>query len=306
MSYPLRRGWSGSPIIKHSDLLSRSPQEANVFFQAWLYFGCLKEVFRVVGLQVYIKDFIRVEEDNEKYVTTCSLPVLIEKWRDRENSPEDISVKGEGHGMRNALWATMVESKAGRRILISSILNTVQHNINRFCDDKIPPQSRLRGPILPQISLSIIALGWTLQRAAFAIYEPSERPRQRWGSLNPILKMRSLEAGWCYSDIKKLTEYSNVAALYYLGSSPSPQMHYDHIGCTETACYASRGDMYRQRSNHVLPSCDCNYVSVPSDILNIIDRGNTPFLSWSESEQVLITHEHESQSKMKYIAISHV
>src|SRR5271170_6879802 len=80
-SYPQRKGWSRDHLLGVPDYGPRSSHEVDSFFQTWLYFGMLIEVFRIVGINLRTEQFIRVNVSGEKYVTTRLLPEVIEKWK---------------------------------------------------------------------------------------------------------------------------------------------------------------------------------------------------------------------------------
>lgn len=57
-NYPTRMGWSENHLHGDDGFCHRSKEDVEIFFQTWLYFGFVVEVFKAVGISVTTEDFL--------------------------------------------------------------------------------------------------------------------------------------------------------------------------------------------------------------------------------------------------------
>jgi hypothetical protein len=69
-SYPARQGLSHD--LHKLDFSSRRPEEYQAFFQTWLYFGCLVEVFKIIDLDVDTKIFRKPTSELKSHPLHCT------------------------------------------------------------------------------------------------------------------------------------------------------------------------------------------------------------------------------------------
>src|ERR1700761_1403249 len=93
-SYPYRKGWTKAELNGANSFGNRSPLQVEAFFQTWLYFGFLKTVLRVAGIEVTTKDFVEELDNGEKVISTKVFPKVAQAWMDREgitiSNSEDV------------------------------------------------------------------------------------------------------------------------------------------------------------------------------------------------------------------------
>jgi hypothetical protein len=280
-------------------------EKIDIFVQTWLYFGCLIEVFHIVGISVKQEDFIR----SDNTITTNKLPALIREWKSRElSSQEGRALLASSHQTRDHQWETLAKRKPGRYTLITSILETVRFYTKKYCysgDIEVCGPSVPSWSIPAEICLSIMVLGWTLKRAAHHIYRPGEiLPRQNWGS-SSILTSRVEQAGWCLGEVAKLMGDVEIDCFFFFGSLRSPREDQDHSTCTELGC-AGKGIKGPYTTQHVRPGCPCASARVPIDrVVEIIREGDTPLISWTSRSGITVD-KYGTSYQRKYVSISHV
>ncbi|KAF8242630.1 hypothetical protein K440DRAFT_664649 [Wilcoxina mikolae CBS 423.85] len=319
LSYPSRRGWKLQPdgsldyLFPISNRL-RNPQETGsegpTFAETAAALGLdatnYDEIFGIVGIHLRESDFIR----GERYITTAKLPRLIEEWKAREeSSSEGISLLGEGHAERHAEWGGSMKTKAGRYLMITEVLEKVQSVVKKHCYGEIGPY----GPnppgwgVEPKISLSIMALGCSLKNAASSIYDPNmPRTRQLWGTSN-ILTDRFDNGGWCCGELNALMNTVEIDGIYYFGSLQSPRAlsKENHTDCSLQAC-VSTIDTTSYETQHAKKclDCKCPMFGDPVAVAAIVEEKAIPLVLWTGSELKVVKY--DSESKQKYLAISHV
>ncbi|GAM40005.1 hypothetical protein TCE0_034r12015 [Talaromyces pinophilus] len=281
------------------------------FVQTWLFFGLLIEVFGIVGIEICESDFIC---DSDK-ITTAKLPALIEEWRSKEARGDDESEEvssplAKFYAQRAPTWQADRRTSIGRYGLIRAVLVQVQSYVNKHCHSG---ELGSYGPNVPcwavqdEISLSIMVLGWTLQSAAYSIYEPGRvRSVEPWGSNNILTNNLLNDSRRCMGEAAKLMADLEIDGLYYVGGLSCPRREQDHESCTEMGCSGQgiKGKPYQ--TQHVRPDCTCSFagVSIP-DLIAVISKGEIPLVSWTPDAGLNLVA-YNPQFKQKYVAISHI
>jgi len=170
-------------------------------------------------ISLKLKDFIREGSDGRKYITTKALPEAIQKF----------AASARRHAAH-----------------IKSILEKVSFYAMRHCGDKFKDADGnfSATPISPEISMSIIALGTTLDAVArnffgtphFGNYLSLEWPPSL------LLRERLQRAGWCPRDISQFEADGSTDCVYYFSSMTSPRKGQDHSRCTAGVCYGGNVD----------------------------------------------------------------
>lgn len=93
--YPQRKGWNKTLFYETGHCGGRSHEEVEEFFQTWLYFGTLCEVFLVSGIRGDLGRFIRNGENGERFVTTEYLRTYIKGWKEEEQEPRRVGTEAE-------------------------------------------------------------------------------------------------------------------------------------------------------------------------------------------------------------------
>ena len=329
--HPKRAGWAddetliqpkegenylGGTVVGEEDK-SRTDEEIERFFQTWLFFGLLIEVFSLSGIHVTTKDFLvpRSQDDQTAHVvTTSKLPSLIIQWREKHE------VSGDSHVFD----------------AISKILDRVGVVLDHHCaSGKNHRSIHQYGPVLwpvgEEITTSIIAVAATLRKAARLIYNQKGKA-EKWPVTNSRILHLRIQRKWCKSDAAMMMEDFDIDGQYFIAAAESHSLDSldRHWTCTDNSCeakvsdgtYATRhadgcaGDDYNAEPNfvgHVHPAYGNSPSSFREGLKNIMDRRHLPFVRWDFEQKGLATFGHvknsyseDSSKTPPYVAISHV
>jgi hypothetical protein len=308
--YPLRQGWDKTKILAQGDFGSERPlKDIQSFLQTWLYFGLLSEVLGIYRVQVETSHFLRKVESGAQYITSEPLQQMATLWGDGEmnlRSKEQTSKTGQQTRLR----------------LVTAILEEACDWANTFCAYKGPtvitkPTIRSsHSPLPPEVSMSISALGDSLNHAKMLIWNLYGTPALGlwWGDSEYIIQ-RILQAGWCPFDIHRLRNFKTIdcqytlLCQYYCSTFPAPRRNGDHSSCQVELCLVDQINEDHYKTKHTKPWCRCNSVEpCQYDVINILESGAVPLVEYkhrigdSEPELEVI----KNQAGIRYVAISHV
>jgi hypothetical protein len=308
VTYPEHKGWSDPELQGALNFGNRPHDEVEAFFQTWLYFGCLISVFKHAEIKLKTIDFIRETQTGKKYVTTNLLPHAIQQWMDNDqkvdDNDEDWDVNDSGSTEEKRKREKVLLKRAES---IKEILDKVLSYAKRYCGENVDPDIPT-SPISPPIALSIIALGSTLSHAATKIYGPPVfllYLTPHWPS-SVLLKERLLDNGWCPRDISQFEDDCTVDCLYYFSGISSPRKSQNHKNCTPGSCIGGNVNLDDYKTKHSEDCRDlliCKHVEAKG-IVEIIMEEKVPLARWDGTTLRMI--EYQPDSKMKYVAISHV
>jgi hypothetical protein len=286
--YPERQGWTEHELKGDAEFGSRPPQQIAAFFQNYLFFGILTEVFRIVGVKWDINDFI-IKRRAEQFVSTAALPTIIKEWSDQA----EVLTKVDKQNALHAIYLLM----GGLH------WEFVNKRFNHFSDYiKSSGATVCQWPV---IALSISALGWTFEFAAHKIYGATRPPGdgpEKWGSVT-VLETRMLEAGWSPGEIANYARQFCIDGLYYFGSLESPRKHQHCQNCLDPKCARKRLTDDGYVTQHAKGCAkDCQILDVSDEALEIVRNGKTPLVTWKDSKLTVL----ESDLTDVYLAISHV
>jgi len=303
LGYPGRQGWSQEDILGENTFGERSAEDVQAFFQTWLYFGCVIEVLKVPKVECSTTDFL---DPDKKYVSTTRLPSKIRKWKRKIQRMKD--------------------QKRERRLEkylkeVNAILTVLSKFVNYYCgtaglprlDTQLVKSKRMDWPVSEEVSMSIIALGYTLNQAMLT-FHGIVRTKNRWG-YSTLLKSRMLDAGWCPMDVRRSLTDMGIDGHYYIAAFPNLQAKPNSAGkrlhddCTEDRCVAQDIDEKTYVTQHAEHGCNCDNVLVDiHHVVKIIEEGGTPVVTWHEANKELHveTFDEVKSSLTPYISISHV
>lgn len=236
------------------DFTEHSPGITAAFLQAWLYFGMMSEV---LGTHVEREDFVTEDHQGHSFITTKqSLPPYIRRW-----------------------MATF--SKGGLPDAQSRISRCLQEANNYAVHLSGGHLGATQCPLPPEVSLSIMALGATLESSL------SQKQRligfkivkRRWGH-SPIISDRLASIGWCINDIGRIAEYGSIILSYFVSTvkRDAPEGR-SHQNCMIERCVAHHIEGGKYPTKHVRVNCDCGHIEVPVEKVNkILATGGIPVI----------------------------
>ena len=307
-------------VVEGSEDRARSPAEIETFFQTWLFFGLIIEVFALNDIHVTTQDFLapftlRTVHKPQKahLVTTAKLPSLIAQWRQKHARNKDIF----GEAMK----------------LIDFVGRIVDHHCaNGKGQRSVQQYGKVLWPLKDEITTSIIAVAATLRTAAHQIYGVTGKS-ERWPISNSRILYLRIQRKWCKSDAAMIMEDFDIDGQYYIAAAESHALESldSHYACTDHSCKAtiSDGTYVTKHSSDCEAQDDYepepafagllnpDYGKTPASIRDaiklILDAGHLPVLRWDYDQRGLVTYGHErdiyyeeGSKTPPYVAISHV
>ena len=307
-------------VVESEDEKHREPWEVEKFFQTWLFFGLIIEVFTLSGISVSTDDFLvpfaqkTIHKPQKSHiVTTTKLPSMIVQWREKHQASRDTKIFDD----------------------VMKLLDHVGKILDHHCASgkdhrSIHQYGKVLWPVKDETTTSIIAVASTLRKAARLIYNPSGKS-ERWPVTNSKLLYLRIQRKWCKSDAAMIMEDFDIDGQYYIAAADSHSLDSldGHYSCTDHSCEAKisdgtyvtkhvdacSGDDYEPVPNfvgQVYPSYGKTPQSLREAIIDIMDARHLPFLRWDSEQHGLATYGHEEDSYAEdnktppYVAISHV
>ncbi|GJJ11313.1 hypothetical protein Clacol_005545 [Clathrus columnatus] len=299
-TYPERKGWTIDDIEGKNEYGYRRPEEIEMFFQSWLFFGVIVEVFKIVDIKINIDDFIDYDKG---LVTTHKLPELMEEltvaWK--KTWPDDL---------------TYEFAFTPKAVATTEIFNTVVRVMRPYCYGHAVgvPVSARTSPLSPEMVVSIIGLVTTFRHASSHMFvEFGHRSIKPGPGGTPLLRS-ILRKKWCPFQVNAMQVDLKLDGQYYVGALQglSKNELQRHSDCTDIRCVEKPVDEDTYVLKHAITDCSCQPVPVPEqDLLEAIERGDTPvlfYLKGDDGEHRLEVRGYNTAmgTDLPYIAISHV
>jgi hypothetical protein len=277
-------------MLETSNFEKPKPEAWQTFFQTWLYFGCLIEVFKVVGLDVDPKRFVK-ETESGLEVSSVALHVYIDEWKFRDGAYRSDETR---QSIWNRICAVLYQTRAS--------LNGPVEAFNKH----LAMHAEAQLPYWPNIALSIGLLGRTLQEVGYKLKyaAPKDWRQHKWGS-HQVLGDRLQRSGWCRAEIQRFLGSEPLDFVYYVGALTSPRANDDHTECQETICRGKAANVSEYRTKHA-PGCDekCKFWTMPESSVHIVADKGIPLARWSDNGLEVLPL--DDTGTMTYVAISHV
>jgi hypothetical protein len=299
----------------------KMPWEIERFFQTWLLFGSMIEIFGLSGIEVKTEEFLAPitlksvhKPQTARLVTTARLPELIKQWRQAHQASKDTAV------LDKAL----------------AILDFVGKIIDYHCANgkdhrSIHQYGKVLWSVPDETTTAIIAVAFTLRKAAYNIYNKPGKD-ERWPVTNSRILYQRIQRKWCKSDAAMIMEDFDIDGQNYIAAATGRTLEEldGHYACTDQSCeakisdgtYSTQHDPECQSDDyepepkfvgHVFPDYGKNPKSLREAIINTMEAGHLPVLRWDVEQKGLTTYGHEkdtySEDESKcppFIAISHV
>jgi len=305
--YPERRGWTHEHIFGDDGFAGRTEREVESFFQSWLYFGTLHSILAIGGVNIAEEDFV-ARDIAEPLVTTKRLPEMIAAWKECCKTRSDL-------GSTCPAWVATKE-----------ILDRLINFLDLFGEIRCPRSGSdstiiisskqiIERPFSEEISMSIIALGFTLSQAAVDIYKIEWNNYNKYVNYTSTLLRKKLEEmGWCISDIGRLFTELGIDAHYYVALQKPPEPAQSHSNCRDRQCLAATVDETNYCTRHV-EGCkgedDLNRLKIGSlvkEVVKVIDNNGIPVVSWEAvgKDTPEMRVQDALANRVEYVAISHM
>ncbi|XP_044714748.1 uncharacterized protein HRG_11783 [Hirsutella rhossiliensis] len=319
--------------------------ESSKFFQSWLFFGTLDEIFKVYNITIQRDDFVSRAENGHATITTKCLQDYIAAWivsasreypgcldssklhsTAREVGDYIGSVAGQAVASlirvarrdptpipsamavlhnKRQLWSEGMESAKVRAASIWRVLDTAATELRNF------------GPLSRGIDAavwdSVLVLCTTLQTAAFFIYRAIPLDASFTVPFNKLPARLSpqifLENGWCPRELKiisDLVEGDHCALL--LCAQLDRRHNLDHSKCSAGKCEAYKVDLATYQTQH---HQDCHARSklletIMCDQSRLSPSRPTPMAAYCEGQLRLVPVSVRQLLGHPFVAISHV
>jgi hypothetical protein len=248
--------------------------ENSSFFQAWLYFGTLIEIFAIYDINIDPSDFI-LDSDGSRLITTAKLPYYIGLWIANALllSPDCLD---HYHDDGAALSSTLAKNSEtiGKAKQVQAILDRVGAELHGLQDRTISFQDH--------VWTSALILCSTLRSTAFYLYRTFTLT---FAEVHVIADLKSNfltenfnRGNWCPKERACLAlsanfNFSTMVLASQLGRLLTSSTH---LNCSENTCEAYQVNEVSYKTEHTTADCCCEFVGV-HDVYN-----NLPF-SWKES-----------------------
>ncbi|EPS37778.1 hypothetical protein H072_8462 [Dactylellina haptotyla CBS 200.50] len=266
-TYPERKGFDKYQLLVGN--FGEHPKDKTVaFLQSWLFFGLFSDVRKQ---KLSISEVTTTNPDGQLIIDSNKIPPLIEKWI------HSISAR---HTDRPE--AILSEAQAVIEYLCPPL---VAWQTKYGAKGKTPREiaETITSPVPPAIACSIALLAVGLETALtqqfpMQPYVRFSRPASDVYGIPSLVIQRFLAAGWCISDVARLSRTYSTPTLYFASSFrrelPSPDFH-EH--CDLFACSASQVDDTTYVTKHVDGTCGCDHMfSALDDVRGILDGGFIP------------------------------
>ena len=338
LEFPSRLGWDDNEVFSQpkkiesglyggivvEDEKTRLPGEVEKFFQTWLFFGLIIEVFALNSIRVSTEDFLAplsikaIQKPQETHVvSTSKLPSLIAEWRKKHLASRDSDKENEDFTK------------------VMAYLDQAGKIIDHHCADgrghrSIQQYGSVLWPVRDETTTSIIAVASSLRQAARHIYD-KPATGEKWPIANSLILYHRIQRKWCKSDAAMIMEDFDIDGQYYIAAADGQTLESldAHYACTNNSCEAKVADgTYVTRHadtctekddyepeprflGHVSPSYEARSPATLREAIgDIIDASHLPFIRWDFEQRGLATFGHERRQAgtgvPPFIAISHV
>lgn len=308
LDYPSRQGWRRPADSRSGGMADKKPtlfipESHKPRLECWLYFGVLHAVF---GPSIQHNDFVRLETNGKRYLTTALLHRYVDVALKAPSSSKQDPPLIFG-ACTKAAWES-VENQLG------SLLNNAD----------------LRGLLRPEMQFAIRVLHATLFLLVKdtlglkfrAVLLPQSACRDAWADE----RLRSSDKGcWCPSEIACFSNLRSVLSQAYALQLRRPARRTAmtveggeggggggddaHALCTAAKCRVNQVESGTYVTKHHPPECRCEHVVVPvEDVKAVLRKGGIPLvrIRGGEGEEAVRLEVVAHRPGRNYVALSHV
>ena len=281
---------------------------ATPFLQAWLWYGLLERIFKVVGVPFDATEFAPRDESVGFRLSTVALHRYLWYWVAAESRASDAE-------------------KTVHVELINEYLDEVFDALQCFTienSDADSPQIQDGGAFGPfladeesNVLLAIVVLAEALDFAQETIYRDFRKGAGRAWDESLSVRSSLLRAGWCIKEMSWLTNQFTVAhvtLLLYLSRVDRHVYGKDHGECRLESCIHEIIDYATYRPLHSSTGCYCAVMTPRYDAMMRMDRcvckRTIPLITYTANDslgpRIHVQEFSVRKTETSYVAISHV
>jgi len=323
MHYACRNGWldrvplrlrkCSCPAPYLEPFRPTAPEESQVFYQNWFFFGLLAELY---GLN-------DEPEDDE---THTRAPAHTPERTERLDWIYDNFTRSGSEGA-HILGAKLLDEQERTRVMYLMTRDAKRFDYPKECLQFacfMMGMNPNKSEFEPSILMSIAALGELVCSVMDifvrrGLFNSSGQTFvlgswvYRYPEPRSDAEAKMLDNGWCTSDLERIRNvYHGFNTRYFLSRLQKPIAGADHhASCSSTRCTAAQIVMELYKLSHAGENCACTEVGVDTGATEYILSGTKSFpvlrlrFAEGDSESVTITVEEYSPGK-PYVALSHV
>jgi hypothetical protein len=246
--------------------------QSSSFFQAWLFFGTLIEVFACNNVNIDPSDFISDDEDS-RFITTSKLPYYTWLWI--------ANALVFGPDCLESYTNTISDSRQARNMLAIERAQKIRDILDKVGAILHDLQSR-KIVIQDHIWTSVLILCSTLRSSAIYLYRSCA---VSFPEIDAIADLQSnflndnyQQGNWCPKERAALgisveSSFPTMILASQLNRLLTSKIH---TGCTENTCEAYQVNDEIYKTEHVTEGCSCEFIGIK-------DVYSTDSSFWDES-----------------------
>jgi hypothetical protein len=308
-------------VIEGAEEKIREVSDIEKFYQTWLFFGLIIEVFALSDIKVKTDDFLAPivrkavhKPQTARIITTAKLPDLIKQWRQKHQASRNEKIFDDTLKLLDHVGSIVDYHCAGGKD---------HRSIHQY--------GKVLWSLSDETTTAIIAVAYTLRKAAYNIYNKLGSD-VRWPVTNSRLLYQRIQRKWCRSDAAMIMEDFDIDGQTYIAAATGRTLeeldrHYD---CTDHSCEARvadgtyttqhdpdcHEDDYEPEPKFLgqqYPAYENTATSLREAIRHIMDAGHLPVLRYDSEQRGLLSYGRqkdsygeESSKVPPFVAISHV
>jgi hypothetical protein len=237
--------------------------DSSAFFQSWLFFGTLIEVFKTYDIPVQYSDFVR-NVDGRQIITTTYLRDYLATWVVSASRETPYCLLKDRP--RSEIFES--ETKIQREKQIAKEKGCRIRDILEFVSSNLFLLSRNCNVINSIVWDSVLVLCTTLHNAAtyiYRVYGVDFRGATLFGDLpSRLLPELFRNSRWCSreQDIVRHILDGDICVLLLCAQLDRLQGHISHTRCSRNMCQAYQVSEDYYETKHVSERCTCDFIDV--------------------------------------------
>ena len=226
------------------------------FLQSWVYFAFVIEFFALLDIAVHESDFVVVDLDGSKFISSRKLNALCRLW---EVKSRDLDSEAEHH----LYGKSIAYFRSVENIVAPLMIGLFLMAMPKYHTERLDHQSDAY--LADSLLFSIQVLAETLQTCVKLLTPSEDKPNWVYGWGDQVfIRQRLMEAGWCQSQIEDIADQDAVcptSCLYYLSMVNMNMRGQDHSACTRWWCAYETLDESTYQTKHTSNCEGCRFVT---------------------------------------------